>query len=195
MWNRSSILITGDLCGKLINTMNAEIPVHVWNSVSPSQKIESYHEVVKAGFEVLIAATMKRSVIWDMMLCKPKLRGFSPQGNYTDRATAACRRSSCQLFRIEGVAWSAQRIPTAVNLEFLDPELLLFHSSSSSVILMRLSGPRSRSENLVASGIETGVSGSIASPRSCVVFTNSLMFCSRKVLPQTSGWKSKPSKQ
>jgi hypothetical protein len=24
---------------------------------------------------------------------KTKLRGFSPQANYTDRATAACRRS------------------------------------------------------------------------------------------------------
>jgi hypothetical protein len=30
----------------------------------------------------------------------------------------------------------------AVNLGFLDPEPLLFHSSSSSVILTRLSGPR-----------------------------------------------------
>jgi hypothetical protein len=49
-----------------------------------------------------------------------KLRGFSPQANYTNRVTAACRPSWCQLFRIEGVAWSAQRIPTAVNLGFLD---------------------------------------------------------------------------
>jgi hypothetical protein len=44
----------------------------------------------------------------------------SPQANYTDRATAACRRSFCQLLRIEGVACSAQRIPTAVNLGFPD---------------------------------------------------------------------------
>jgi hypothetical protein len=44
-----------------------------------------------------------------------KLRGLSPQANYTDRATAACRRSLCQLWRIEGVAWSVQRVPTAVN--------------------------------------------------------------------------------
>jgi hypothetical protein len=29
-------------------------------------------------------------------------------------------------------------------LGFLDPELVLFHSSSSSIILTRLSGPRSR---------------------------------------------------
>jgi hypothetical protein len=50
----------------------------------------------------------------------------------------------CQILRIEGVAWSAQRIPTDVNLDFLDLELLLFHSSSSSVTLTRLSGPPSR---------------------------------------------------
>jgi hypothetical protein len=42
------------------------------------------------------------------------LHGLSPRPNYTDRATAACRRSDCQLLRIEGVTWSAWRIPTAV---------------------------------------------------------------------------------
>jgi hypothetical protein len=36
------------------------------------------------------------------------------------------------------------KIPTAVNLNFLDPELLLFHSISSSVILTRLRGRRSQ---------------------------------------------------
>jgi hypothetical protein len=45
---------------------------------------------------------------------------FSAQANYTGRATVACRRSYCQLLRIEGVACSAQRIPTAVSLGFLD---------------------------------------------------------------------------
>jgi hypothetical protein len=43
-----------------------------------------------------------------------KLHGLSPLANYTDRATAACRRSDCQLLRIEGATWSAWRIPTAV---------------------------------------------------------------------------------
>jgi hypothetical protein len=51
---------------------------------------------------------------------------------------------SANFLRISGVAWSAQRIPTAVNLGFLDPEPLLFHSSSSPVILTRLSEPPSR---------------------------------------------------
>jgi hypothetical protein len=45
---------------------------------------------------------------------------YSPQANYTGRATAACRRSWCQILRIEGAACSAQRIPTAVTVGFLD---------------------------------------------------------------------------
>jgi hypothetical protein len=35
---------------------------------------------------------------------KNKLHGQSPRANYTDRATAACRRSDCQLLRIKGVS-------------------------------------------------------------------------------------------
>jgi hypothetical protein len=31
-----------------------------------------------------------------------KLHGLSPRANYTDRATAACQRSDCQLLRVEG---------------------------------------------------------------------------------------------
>jgi hypothetical protein len=46
---------------------------------------------------------------------KTKICGFSPQGNYTDRATATCQRSWCQLLRIEGVTCSAQWIPMAIN--------------------------------------------------------------------------------
>jgi hypothetical protein len=38
---------------------------------------------------------------------KTKLHGLSPRANYTDRATAACRGSDCQLLRIEGATWSA----------------------------------------------------------------------------------------
>jgi hypothetical protein len=36
-----------------------------------------------------------------------KLHGLSPRANYTDQVTAACRRSDCQLLRIEGAMWSA----------------------------------------------------------------------------------------
>jgi hypothetical protein len=34
------------------------------------------------------------------------LHGLSPQVNYTNRATATCRRSQCQLLQIEGATWS-----------------------------------------------------------------------------------------
>ena len=66
-----------------------------------------------------------------------------------------------------GVMWSAQRVPTAVNLCFLDLEpLLFFYSSSSSVDLTRLSRPRYRPttthKNLVAPGIEPETSVSVA---------------------------------
>jgi hypothetical protein len=53
---------------------------------------------------------------------KAGLRGRSPQANYSYRATAAW----CQPLRVEGVAWSAQRIPTAVNLGFLDRSRYFF---------------------------------------------------------------------
>jgi hypothetical protein len=83
-----------------------------------------------------------RNMGWFVKKLKTKLLGLSPRANYTDRATAACRRSDCQLFadrgyhvvsvtdpselpplvgevianflRIEGITWSAWRIPTAV---------------------------------------------------------------------------------
>jgi hypothetical protein len=55
-----------------------------------------------------------------------QLRGRSSQVKYTDRVTAACRRSKCQLLRVEGVAWSVQRIPTAVNLGGLDRSRCFF---------------------------------------------------------------------
>jgi hypothetical protein len=38
----------------------------------------------------------------------------------TDREAAACRRSYSEILRVEVVAWSAQRILTAVILGFLD---------------------------------------------------------------------------
>jgi hypothetical protein len=58
---------------------------------------------------------------------KTKLHGLSPQANYTDRATAACRRSDCQLVQIEGARWSAWRIPPAVFFRFSRQEPLLFY--------------------------------------------------------------------
>jgi hypothetical protein len=38
---------------------------------------------------------------------KTKLHGLSPRANYTNRATAACQRSDCQILWVEGATWSA----------------------------------------------------------------------------------------
>jgi hypothetical protein len=45
---------------------------------------------------------------------KTKLHGLSPRANYTDRATAACRRSDCQLVRIGSLrpySWFSRQEP------------------------------------------------------------------------------------
>jgi hypothetical protein len=47
-------------------------------------------------------------------LIEKKHHGLSPRANYIDRATAVCRRSECQLLRIEGATWSSWRVPTVV---------------------------------------------------------------------------------
>jgi hypothetical protein len=63
--------------------------------------------------------------------------------------------------------WHGQRVGSLWPYSRISrPELLLFLSSSSSVVRTSLSGPRSRptttQKNLVAPGIEPGTSGSIA---------------------------------
>jgi hypothetical protein len=61
---------------------------------------------------------------------KTKLHHLSPRANYTDRVTAACRWSDCQLVWIEGATWSAWRIPLAVFSRFSRQEPLLFYQVS-----------------------------------------------------------------
>jgi hypothetical protein len=60
-----------------------------------------------------------RSLSW--YRAKTKRHGLSLRANYTDRATAACRRSDCQLLRIEGATWSLWPY-----CRFSRPEPLLF---------------------------------------------------------------------
>jgi hypothetical protein len=54
-----------------------------------------------------VSLRMKKELIIRNNTNKQKLHGLSPRANYTDRATAACRRSDCQLLRIKGATWSA----------------------------------------------------------------------------------------
>jgi hypothetical protein len=49
-----------------------------------------------------------------------KLHGLSPRANYTNRATAACRRSNCQLFADNGCHVVSVTDPYGRILGFLD---------------------------------------------------------------------------
>jgi hypothetical protein len=106
---------------------------------------------------------MKTSVwtLWKALVLlelKKKLHGLSPRANYIDRATAACRRSDSQLLRMEGARGQRDGSLRPYS-RFSRQEPLLFLSSSSSVVLTRLSGPRSRPITfvfLVVPGIEPG---------------------------------------
>jgi hypothetical protein len=61
-------------------------------------------------------------VIYDSTVnnTKLKLNTVALVRKWTIPIEFACWWSQCQLSRTEGVAWSAQRIPMAVNLSFLD---------------------------------------------------------------------------
>jgi hypothetical protein len=96
-------------------------------------------------------------VISDHSHIKTKLHGLSPRPNSTERATAACRQSDCQLFADRGCHVVSVTDPYGRILGFLGRSRY-FLSSSSSVVLTRLSGPCSRSTTffLVVPGIEPG---------------------------------------
>jgi hypothetical protein len=78
--------------------------ISIWSGYEPLQGLVTYF--LKATVSALNSVIITKT--------KTKLHGLSPRANYTDRATVACRRSDCQLLRIEGATWLAWRIPTAV---------------------------------------------------------------------------------
>jgi hypothetical protein len=85
----------------------------------PQRRKQKAVSLVEASwlYRIMIHSVFQNSANWLVKYAETKqnkLHGLSPRANYTDRATAACRRTDCQLLRIEGATWSAWRIPTAV---------------------------------------------------------------------------------
>jgi hypothetical protein len=57
--------------------------------------------------QMQVGVEVAMSIAYSRQGTLPKtLHGLSPRANYTDRTTADCRRSDCQLLRIEGATWS-----------------------------------------------------------------------------------------
>jgi hypothetical protein len=72
---------------------------------------------------------------------------------------------SANFLQIEGVAWSAQRIPPVVNLGFPDRSPYFFLQAASQLSSRGWVTPfqtRRFSENLEAPGIEPGASGPVS---------------------------------
>jgi hypothetical protein len=74
-------------------------------------------------------------------LIKKKLHGLSPQANYTDRATADVGEV-VPTFAGRGCYVVSATDSHGRSSRFSGPEPLLLFSSSSSVVITRLSGPR-----------------------------------------------------
>jgi hypothetical protein len=122
-WNPITLLLSVRKGGLIYNTSTKitkfEIPMPVKISIIDCSVISKLR-CWKAGTSCCIAQvkicssclSKRRSVQISAWTPKtPKLHGLSPRANYTDRATAACRRSDCQLVRIEDAMLSARPGP------------------------------------------------------------------------------------
>jgi hypothetical protein len=88
--------------------------------------------------------SMSLTLLNDQALAGINSVALSPQANYTDWATATCRRNLMPAFVDRGVSRGQHRgSPTVINL-FSRPESLLFFQVSPHLSSQRLSGSRSR---------------------------------------------------
>jgi hypothetical protein len=111
--------------------------------------------VISGAFQVTELTRTKKSfhmlrfkpllLITKWLFCQIYSMAFSSQADYTDWATANSRGILVPTFVDRGgVAWSAPRNPRGRQSHFSRLKLLFFLLRSSSFILKRLSGPRSR---------------------------------------------------
>jgi hypothetical protein len=96
---------------------------------------------------------------------KTKLHCLSPRANYTDRATAACRRSDCQLVRIRRCHLVSVTDPSGRISRFSRQEPLLFYQVAPQFVLTRLECTPFQTHYIFLSGSagnRTRASGSVA---------------------------------
>jgi hypothetical protein len=98
-----------------ITSRDWQIVAEKW-SVNCDESFRTYIDDFRSNMTIT-PPTVNRTTT-QVTSTKLKLRGLCPRANYTDQATAACRRSYWQILRIEGATWSAWRIPTVVFSAF-----------------------------------------------------------------------------
>jgi hypothetical protein len=84
--------------------LNEDQSVHLYALMDFSRKIFNIW-LLKEG------QTFGELTVTKLILITNNSVTCSPQANYSDRATASVGEVSANFFRIEGVTWSAQRIP------------------------------------------------------------------------------------
>jgi hypothetical protein len=113
---------TLSLLGKFIplSTIHRQLTLRSWAllartpSVQLLENLSAFYETQKFITAFAKALQLSLSLARLIQSIKQKQKQWSPRAIYTYRATAASRRSGCQLLRIKGATWSAWRIPTAV---------------------------------------------------------------------------------
>jgi hypothetical protein len=79
-----------------------------------SKKTYTYYNLNNIAVIFINVSKLISSLRYVVTYPQKKLHSLSPRANYTDRATATCRRSDCQLLRIKSATWSAWWVPTVV---------------------------------------------------------------------------------
>jgi hypothetical protein len=126
-WTKSTVhCMNSSCCKRLVTTCMTRGELYVGCIQGGADGVS--HQIISFRLSILsCTCSCNPSFIFDFLVIYLKPHGLSPPANYTDRATAACRRTDCQLLRIEGATWSAWRIPPAVFSRFSRREPLLFY--------------------------------------------------------------------
>jgi hypothetical protein len=86
----------------------------------PSNFIQTWFLTEDEAFCTQLMAVVSLGNVTLCTKTKLKLHGLSPRANYTNRATAACRRSDCQFFADTGCHVVSVTDPYGRILDFLD---------------------------------------------------------------------------
>jgi hypothetical protein len=101
----------------LASTCNCAAHIHVtlhWHRARPMNLVYNYTVAGAVPCDPFVVPFCRYYSCHIRPTAKTKLHGLSPRTNYTDLATAACRRTYCQLLSIEVVTWSERRFLTVV---------------------------------------------------------------------------------
>jgi hypothetical protein len=107
--------------------------IHQNNNIVSLQKTISLHYIDQP----VIVATNKITTTKQTN----KLHGLSPRANYTDRATAACRRSECQLFADKGFHVVSVTDPYGRILGYIDQPVTVATKKLTAANILKIFPP------------------------------------------------------